>query len=295
MSSDRSEYVKGIAFATIGIVVLSFDALFVRISQTAGFKASFWRASSACISLLIVFLIRQRGKAASVLKAGGIPMLFSGLLWGLSGISFSMGVINAGVPSTLVMMSLSPLFAAGYSFLIYRERPSWFTLIAAIGAIGGILFMFRAQLQHVLNNGLIYAVATPLFLGINLSHLRHHKNVNRMAVCMLGGLFGALLSWMLAAGDVAISRNSLAPLLVLGLAIVPFSQTMISTGTRYIPAAESALINSMETVLGILYVWIFLGEAPSHDFLIGAIVVVSCITINSIVQGRHSRLKTATL
>jgi drug/metabolite transporter (DMT)-like permease len=42
----------------------------------------------------------------------------------------------------------------------------------------------------------------------------------------------------------------------------------------------------VETVLGITYVWIILGEAPTIDFIIGAAVVMLSITANSLYQAR---------
>src|SRR5690554_1996808 len=106
-----------------------------------------------------------------------------------------------------------------------------------------------------------------------------------------GGYVGATISVIVAGGQIAIPLSALLPLAILGLVAIPFSQVMISTGTRYIPAAESALINSLETVLGILYVWMFLGEAPTIDFIIGATVVMISISANSLYQAmvRESR------
>ena len=110
--------------------------------------------------------------------------------------------------------------------------------------------------------------------------------MSRVAVCMIGGFIGALISLIVASGQIGISTHALVPLAILGLFAIPFSQTMISTGTRYIPAAESALINSLETVLGIFYVWMVIGEAPSADFIVGAAIVMFSITSNSIYQAR---------
>jgi drug/metabolite transporter (DMT)-like permease len=136
-----------------------------------------------------------------------------------------------------------------------------------------------------------FAIATPLLLGINLAFLRRHQKMSRVAVSMIGGYVGATISVIVAGGQIAIPLSALLPLAILGLVAIPFSQVMISTGTRYIPAAESALINSLETVLGILYVWMFLGEAPTIDFIIGATVVMISISANSLYQAmvRESR------
>jgi len=284
---QKTIYLKGISLALIGVFVLSFDALLIRISGVSGFKASFWRGGFAGISLLLVLLSTYKGRTLSVIRSGGKSMVFSGLLWGLSGIAFSLGVIHAGAGNTLVMMSLSPLFAAAYSRLVYRERQHCITLVTAVGATGGIMYMFQSQIGSVDAYSLLITLGTPLCFGVNLSHLRKHRNINRMAVCMMGGFFGALISFIASGMDVLISLTSLLPLCLLGSVVVPFAQTIISQGTRYISASDSALITSLETVIGIFYMWLFLQEIPSPDFLTGALVVMLCITVNSVVMGQR--------
>lgn len=292
--SARATYFKGLAIATIGVIVLSFDALLIRLSGVSGFQASFWRALFTGISLTLVFFGKNRKAAMPMLASGGRPMWTSGILWGLSGLGFTLGVQTAGAANTLVLLGLAPLFAAAFSYVAYRHKPSFVTVLATIGAIGGIYYMYRNGFGDISIVGMLFAISTPTLLGINLAFLRRHQSMSRVAVSMIGGYVGAIISLVVTAGRVAIPTESLIPLLILGLFAIPFSQTMISTGTRYIPAAESALINSLETVLGIAYVWMILGEAPTIDFIIGAAIVMVSITANSLYQanirnGRRAR------
>jgi drug/metabolite transporter (DMT)-like permease len=282
--SSRTTYFKGITIAIIGVIILSFDALLIRLSGVSGFQAPFWRALFTGVSLTVVFFMKNRKKAIPMLKSGGRTMWTSGVLWGLSGLSFTLGVQHAGASNTLVLLSLAPFFAAAFSLIAYRKKPSWVTLIAAAGAIVGIYYMYRNGFGNTSLGNMIYAIGTPLLLGINLAYLRRHQTMSRVAVSMIGGYVGSLISLVVLKGDIAVPTSSLLWLLLLGLCVIPFSQVMISTGTRYIPAAESALINSLETVLGITYVWLFLKEAPSQDFIIGAGIVLLAITANSLYQ-----------
>jgi drug/metabolite transporter (DMT)-like permease len=284
--TERTTYFKGLTIATIGVIVLSFDALLIRLSGVGGFQASFWRALFTGISLTIVFFGKNRKSAKTMLVSGGRTMWTSGILWGLSGLGFTLGVQTAGAANTLVLLGLAPLFAAAFGFIAYRQKPSFVTLLATLGTFGGIYYMYRNGFGSASLTGMLFAISTPTLLGINLAFLRRHQAMSRVAVSMIGGYVGALISLVVTAGKVAIPTESLLPLLILGLFAIPFSQTMISTGTRYIPAAESALVNSLETVLGITYVWTILGEAPTIDFIIGAAIVMVSITANSLYQAR---------
>lgn len=288
MEQEKKIYLKGLTIAIIGIVVLSFDALLIRMSDASGVAAVFYRAFFTFISISIIFFLKNRKKSLSIIYSGGYPMIISGIMWGISGTGFTLGVHYAGAANTLVLVTLAPLFAAAFSAIFYKRKPSLVTVIAAIIALFGIWYMYREGFGDMDLLGLFYALLTPLFLGSNLAFMRKHKEMSRMSLVIIGGITGSVIALVLSKGNIAIANESILPLAILGLVVIPFSQTMISTGTRYISAADAALVNSSETVLGIFYVWLFLGEIPNKDFLIGGSLVVLAITANSVYQS-HMR------
>jgi drug/metabolite transporter (DMT)-like permease len=283
----RKEFLKGTTIALIGVVVFSFDAFLIRTSGVAGFLASFWRGLFTGLALGILFLFSNRLKSLEVLKAGGRPLVLSGVLWGLSGICFTSGVQHAGAANTLLLLSLAPIFTAVYEVVRYRIRPSRVTILASCIAIGGIAYIYHDGLRDVPLSAMSLAAMTPVLFGINLSNLQRNKQISRIAVCMLGGFSGAALSLIIVRGVITIQTTALLPLAVLGLFVIPFGQTMISTGTRYISAVETALIQSTETVLGVLYVWVLLEEAPGDDFMVGGVIVLLAIIYNAVFHARR--------
>ena len=110
-----------------------------------------------------------------------------------------------------------------------------------------------------------------------------------MSVSMVGALIGAVISFVLVKGSVGVTTTQLLPLAILGAVLIPFAQTAIGVGTKYIPAGESALISSLETIVGIFYVWFFLSEVPTKETLIGAAIVFGSIIINTLVQANRSK------
>ncbi len=286
--SQRTQYIKGLLIAFTGVAVLSFDALLIRLSGTSGFIAVFYRALFTMISMSILFFALRRKNSLLILREGGRPMVLSGIMWGLSGAGFTLGIQIAGVANTLVLISLAPLFASAFSRTFYGEGIQKSTIIAAFFAIGGIWFIYRNGFGDLDPVGLVFALFTPLFLGSNLAYLRQHEKVPRMPIVIIGGMTGSLIAAVATAGKVSIPFSSLLPLIILGALVLPFAQMMISTGVKYIHAPEAALMNSSETVLGILYVWAFLKEAPSHDVLLGGAVVFAAISINSVYQAFKS-------
>ena len=277
-------YLKGILITFMGVLVLSSDALLIRMSRVAGFRAAFWRGLFTFLSVSAVFLVTNRKEAFAIMKTQYRRMLFPAFLWGSSGVAFAVGVHNSGASIALVMISLGPFFASLHSSLFYREKPHPLTLLAALGAVGGIVYMFGSQLGTLEAKDFFYNIWSPLLYGTNLSYLRRNPSLNRQGISMFGGFTAMTLSLFISRFQVIIPLKNLLPLLILGAVVIPFAQLSIGHGTRFIPAGESALISSLETIIGIIYVWIFLGEVPSPDTIIGGAVVFSCIVFNTVVQ-----------
>lgn len=279
-----SQYLKGILITFMGVMVLSSDALLIRMSNVEGFRAAFWRGLFTFISTSIIFLGSNKKEAIGILKTQHKKMLFPALLWGSSGVSFAIGVHNSGAAIALVMISLAPFFASLHSLLFYRQKPHVLTLTAALGAVGGIIYMYSAQLGGLEAKDFFFNMWSPLLYGTNLSYLRQNPTVNRQGISALGGLTAMLIALVISKFQVLIPMNSLLPLIILGAIVIPFSQLSIGHGTRFITAPESALISSTETIIGIIYVWIFLSEVPTLHTIIGGAIVFGCIVFNTIAQ-----------
>lgn len=289
MKEEKQVYMKGLTFAVVGTIVVSVDALLIRLSGASGISAVFYRAFFTFVSLSVIFFSTRRKKAFTILASGGKPMIISGLMWGISGAGFTLGVQTAGAANTLVLIALTPLFAAAFSGIFYKTIPSVSTILATCISLFGIWFMYREGFGDLDPKGLVFALIAPIFYGSNLAFMRNHKELDRLPLIMIGGIIGSLIALIISKGNLGMSLASLLPLMVLGLVVIPFAQIMISTGTRYISAPETALVNSSETVLGIFYVWLFLGEVPNTDFMIGASIVVVSITANSLYQAKTKK------
>ena len=68
-------------------------------------------------------------------------------------------------------------------------------------------------------------------------------------------------------------------ILVTALLILPASFFSLSQASRYTQAANVSLLMLLETVLGPLWVWIALGEAPTARMLTGGAIVLASLAL----------------
>ena len=86
-----------------------------------------------------------------------------------------------------------------------------------------------------------------------------------------------------ASGRVNRGADSPEPFgVLLGLLILPVSLLLTMQAARRIRAAEVALLGRLETVLGPLWVWLALGDAPPADVVAAGALIVAVTTAHSI-------------
>lgn len=236
------------------------------------------------LSLLVVFIIRCRGKNVwKTFISGGRAMWISGLCWTCSGTVFTLGIQYGSSTVTLVMLSLGPLFTALFSWIWIKEKPSPVTFLACFTAVAGVLVMYSDALSSVSVFGLVLAMVLPVITGLNMANLRRNPGTDRMCICMIGGFGSASISFFfcLFQGTFITTGMTIWPLALLGLLVLPVGQVMVSSSSIYLKATQSALINSLESILGILHFLVIWHEVPARNTLIGAIIVLCAIFANA--------------
>ena len=62
---------------------------------------------------------------------------------------------------------------------------------------------------------------------------------------------------------------------------------LYTMGARVVPAVELTLLSLAEVVLGPVWVWLFLGEAPTPTTLAGVAILLGAITFNAVSGARR--------
>jgi drug/metabolite transporter (DMT)-like permease len=79
--------------------------------------------------------------------------------------------------------------------------------------------------------------------------------------------------------------------MLMGLYMLPIGTALMFIGPRYIPAPEVGLLLLLESVLGPVWVWLALGEAPGSYTLVGGAIVLSTLALNTVWALRQRRVK----
>jgi drug/metabolite transporter (DMT)-like permease len=253
----------------------------LRLIRDAGaWDVIFYRSLFTGLSLAVVLGVRYRGRLFGLWRGVGRAGAASTLLMGLSNFAFVGAILNTTVANTLVIIATMPLFGALLGWLLIGERPRPRTWIAIAVAFAGIMVIFADSLGSGNWIGDLMAMVAALMQATNLVVLRTAGPRDMSGtVCLSGFASAAILAPF--ATPAAIGAHDLGVLALLGLVVLPLALTLFIAGARTAPAAEVALMALLETVLGPLWAWIGVGEAPSARALAGGALVVAAMVFNA--------------
>lgn len=276
---DRhAQHRRGLMVVGAGVLVISFDALLIRLAAAGAWEVAFWRGALMAFSLGLIWKLvgARSGRRGWTLQA---PWLTAVVLLGINGCLFVLAIMHTTVANTVVILCTGPLFAALFTRLFLGEPVALRTWVAIVICSGGTVAVFAGSLGSGGLAGDLAALAAAMNFGAILVLLRRYPGMPRIPLVGASGAVMATLSLPLGA-PFALGMDSLAVLALMGLVQMPVALVLITRGTDYLPAPEVSLMMLVETLLGPLWVWLALGERPALVTLIGGLVMVPTLVIH---------------
>lgn len=278
----RSEptHVRGLVLTVLGVIVLSPDALLVRLIGADTWTLLWWRGLLMGVALTLYLSARTPGGVAGGVRALGAVGFLSVPLFAGTVILFVVSLALTQAANTLLILSTAPLFAAVFGRVVLGEAVPRRTWMAIAAGISGTVVIVAGSLGGGAVWGDLCAVGSAACIAGHFVVARHRRAVSIVpAVALSGFLICAVAT--AGAAPMAVTGVDLALLAVLGLVVVPVSHVLITEGPRYLPAAEVGLILLLETVLGPVWVWWALGEVLAAATVLGGAVILGALVAHS--------------
>jgi len=265
-------HLKGLLIAFFGILILTPDAVLVRLADSNSWTVLFWRGIFFATGIIVILLITYRSKAINELINIGKEGVLIGLLTALGGTSFILAIHYTSIAKTLVIISISPIMVAIVSLFMLKEKPSLYTWLSMIVVFFGIYIVMSGDTSGMNLMGNLFALAAVVVGGFSFTLLRKYKNVNMVPAMAVNGIVIALIGFVFA-DSLVLSSQSMLYILASGV-VLAVSFSLITIAPQYIPAPEVAMFFPLGTVLGTLLAWIVVKEQPSSNALIGGSIVI---------------------
>jgi len=278
----------GIQLAAIGVLVLSFDALLIRLANADPWDVAFWRGLLTALSMSAFVLISGRHRDFRVLRRYWKALLLIATIYGVNATLFVLSIAHTSVANTVVILSSSAFFAAFFSWLFLRERVRLRTWMAMVVSVAGVITVSAGSFGLDSWLGDFLALLLALSMGLVLTLMRLYPQLPRMPMVALSGLVVMLLAIPFS-DPLELNRGSYLWLAIMGLVQIPLASVMIMSATRYLSSPEVSLFLVIETVFGPFWVWLILSEKVPPMTLVGGTAILGAIMVHSWLSLRSGR------
>ena len=276
---------------TVGVIAVSFAATLIRFSQAAGMPTlpiAAWRLTIASAILLPYAWFTRRAEMRRLMRREWLLLALSGVFLGLHFATWIGSLGLTSVASSVVLVSMGPVFVGLGSWLFFRERPSLvLSLGIGLAAIGSILISWgdlgRGQ-DQLLGDllALTGAIMVAGYLMIGRG-VRGHLSLATYIALVYGVGMLTLLVIVLVSGQPMLGYSPVAYAWVVALALGPqiVGHSTLNWALRYLSATFVAIVTLAEPIGSGILAYFFLGEVVTWSTGAGAVFVLLGIYIAS--------------
>ncbi|QGX98490.1 DMT family transporter [Roseovarius faecimaris] len=271
-------FLAGVLWSTVGLGIRLIE------------EAQVWQIliyRSAALSLLLFVVIRLRSGRnpfALARRAGWI-----GFLGAVSLVAAYSGGIYAiqttSVANAMLLFASAPFMTAILGLLILRERVRWQTWAAIALAIAGITVMVWDKSGATQWSGNLAALGSAFGFAVFTITLRINRAGETLPIVFLSGIIGIPIMILICTASglpLLITPRDTSIALAMGMFQVGAGLVLYTLGSRSVPAVELTLLSLAEVVLAPFWVWLVIGEVPSHFTIIGGAILLLAIIGNAV-------------
>ncbi|RZU99036.1 DMT family transporter [Spiribacter vilamensis] len=282
------DHPRGLVLAAGAVLLISFDALLVRLADAPHWDIVFWRGTLIALTLALWMLVSGQRLHMPARRRDRWLIVLSVIMLSGNTTLFVLSITYTAAANTVVILAASPFFAALFSAIFLRERVPPRTWVAIVTAMAGVIVVFGGGMRGGTGLGDLFAMTLAVTVGGHLTLLRRFPAVPRLPLICLSGILAALTA-VAFANPLSLSAQSYAVIGVMGVAQMPLATVMLAVATRYLPSPEVSLALLLETVLAPIWVWWALGEAVPRLTAVGGGLILMTVAAHSLLALKEEK------
>ena len=273
MTKERKATLQMLLCATLW----SIAGILFKLIPWNGFAVAGMRSLIAGITIYVC--MRVMGLQYILNKKTLIAGFFSGCTY----LCFTVANKLTTSANAIVLQFTSPIFIIIYSALFFGRTPRKQDVAVVLATLFGISLFFFDQLKPGYLTGNFIAIAAGMFMAGMYVSVGEIEEAERFS----GILNGQALTFLAGFPVFLLTKPPLTPtavtaLLILGVFQLGLSYVLYVKASRYCPPLACCLLGAVEPLLNPVWVFLFNGEKPGVFALLGAVVVITSITLWSI-------------
>jgi drug/metabolite transporter (DMT)-like permease len=275
----------------VGIVAISFASIFIRLAQGEGvptLSIAAWRLIAASAVLLPYAWITQRSEIQSLSAQEWRLLVTSGVFLGLHFAAWIASFAYTSVASSVVLVSMGPVFVGIGSWIFLRERPGRRLAVGIVlAAVGSIVISWGdlGQGESRLWGNLLALTGAIMMAGYLMigRKVRAARSLVTYVALVYGVAMVVVMMIVIGTGQpmLGFSPAAYGWMLALGLVSQIIGHSTLNWALHYLSATYVSLVTLSEPIGSGILAYLLLDERISTSTLLGGFQVLSGIYIAS--------------
>jgi len=273
---------KGILYMLAASILWSTGGLLIKYIPLSSIVLSSIRS---LIGLTVIILFNYKSKIII-----NRSVLLSAFCLAYTLTSFVIANRYTTAASAIVLQYCSPICIAFYLFLLYKRKPERNKIIALSGAFVGIVLFFFGKFSSGSLFGNLLALSAGFSFG-GMFIINSNSNCDTYSSLVIGQLITFIIGFpFLFSQSYNLMPSAIIALIFLGVFQVGVAYVCFSKGIKRVSPLSANIICMIEPVISPIWVFIFLGEVPTINAIIGSVIVISSVAFLNITQAKQIKI-----
>ena len=273
-------------YLNLAVMMFGIAGVIGQYVEVPSVMVALGRVICSSIILFIITIVKKESLRLEN-KKDYILIVCTGAVLALHWTSFFQSIQVSSVAIGTITFSTFPLFLTFLEPVIYREKLCAKSIVSAIVLLVGVIITIpEFSMENQVTVGIIWGMISSLtyavitlanryFSGKYQGRIVSLYEQGTAAIVLLPALFFVKATWRV---------QDVIGVALIGCICTAFAYSLYISAQKKVKAQTAGLISGMETVYGILYAFVLLGEVPTVREIIGGVVILSV--------GLYSSLKT---
>ena len=270
----------------IGVISVSLSAIFVKLASAESAVIAFYRMLFSVLIMSPVFLLKYKSELKLLQKRDWLFSVVAGVFLAFHFILWFESLNYTSVASSTVLVTLQPIFAFIGTYVFFKERVTFQSIVAVIVAISGSLLIswgdFRVS-GVALYGDVLALIACAFITGYLLFGQDVRKRLSLMTYTMVVYSVSTitLFFYVLFTGQSFGPYESIDWFWFLMLAIVPnlLGHTLFNWSLKWISTNAISIAILFEPIGAAILAFFIFNESLILSQIIGGVIVILGIAL----------------
>lgn len=235
--------------------------------------------------LLLVIALAKRDTLRLKNRRDCMLMLFTGAVMAIHWTTFFQSIQVSSVAIGTITFSTFPLFLTFLEPFVFHEKLQLKSIVSAVILLGGVLITIpEFSLENQVTVGIIWGMICSFTYAImTLANRYLSSRYEGRIICLYEqGTAAVILFPALFLVNVHWRTHDYAGVAFIGFVCTAFAYSLYVSAQKGVKAQTAGIISGMETVYGIVYAFIFLGEVPALRAVAGGAIILGVALYSSL-------------